>query len=111
MCTGYESSLLDCVDHDDIGMHNCEHAEDAGVECMAQCVESSIRLIPNNDDTETFYSQEDSFSDYYFIKDELSRGRVEVCISGEWRTICSQQWDNLDSSIVCRQLHFSSYGV
>ena len=33
MCAGHESSLLDCMASDDIGIHNCEHSEDAGVRC------------------------------------------------------------------------------
>ena len=33
MCKGNESSLIDCVDDEDIGTHNCEHKEDAGVRC------------------------------------------------------------------------------
>ena len=33
MCEGLESSLLDCVASEDIGTHNCEHSEDAGVRC------------------------------------------------------------------------------
>ena len=33
MCEGHESSLLDCVTSEDIGTHNCEHSEDAGVRC------------------------------------------------------------------------------
>ena len=32
-CTGEEISLLECVDSDDIGAHNCDHSEDAGVRC------------------------------------------------------------------------------
>ena len=33
MCEGHESSLLDCMASEDIGTHNCEHSEDAGVRC------------------------------------------------------------------------------
>ena len=33
LCTGNEDSLLDCVTTDDIGSHNCDHSEDAGVRC------------------------------------------------------------------------------
>lgn len=33
MCDGHESSLFECVASDQIGIHNCEHNEDAGVRC------------------------------------------------------------------------------
>ena len=48
--------------------------------------------------------------DYYFIKDELARGRVEVCIGGRYGTICDNYWDYQDASVVCSQLDFSPYG-
>ena len=33
ICEGHESSLLECVAIDQLGVHNCEHSEDAGVRC------------------------------------------------------------------------------
>ena len=32
VCNGDESSLLDC-EHEPVGVHNCDHSEDAGVRC------------------------------------------------------------------------------
>ena len=33
-CTGNESSLSQCP-HDGIGIHDCDHSEDAGVKCLS----------------------------------------------------------------------------
>ena len=33
MCSGEESSLLECLNDNDIGSHDCSHSEDAGVKC------------------------------------------------------------------------------
>ena len=31
-------------------------------------------------------------------------GRVEICFSGVWGTICSDGWDSRDATVVCREL-------
>ena len=73
---------------------------------LASCSEGDLRLRVGDDD---FFPE--NYGSFYFVKDTLSRGRVEVCIGGRFGTICDGGWNNQDASVVCRQLGFSPYGI
>lgn len=57
--------------------------------CSARCENEDIRLVGG-----------------------INYGRVEVCVAGEWGTICNDRyWDDTDAGVICNQLGFLRYGM
>ncbi|NXN91308.1 DMBT1 protein, partial [Rhinopomastus cyanomelas] len=81
-CTGEEKDLSACQARP-WGQHNCQHVEDASVECSAVSSFAPVRLVGGPGPC---------------------AGRVEVLHDEKWGTVCDEGWDFEDARIVCRQL-------
>lgn len=123
-CNGDEVSLLDCSSNP-LGEHNCDQFSGAGVQCqgksyagfsqylmlsflplIASCGDGDIRICLGTDRNCVV-----SASSQFLIDDRLSVGRVEVCSSGRYGTVCDDVWTDEAASVSCRQLGFSPYGT
>ena len=75
------------------------------------CREGELRLNNLfNTDIENYYRNPTQFPTSFYIKDELSRGKVEVCVGGTWGIVCGDTWNYHSASVACRQLQFSPWG-
>ncbi|XP_069120538.1 scavenger receptor cysteine-rich domain-containing protein DMBT1-like [Argopecten irradians] len=97
-CDGNETRIQECQSSL-WGNENCNHGEDAGVECTDPSLPSippttprpqvSLRLVGGSSN---------------------SSGRLEVYHNGVWGTVCDDDFDSRDVRVACRQLGFSYNG-
>ncbi|XP_030851494.1 deleted in malignant brain tumors 1 protein [Strongylocentrotus purpuratus] len=85
-CRGTEDRLSDCSGGSSWGVHNCSHAEDAGVRCSLTSGNGEVRLVDGPSER---------------------KGRLEIFKDFQWGSVCDDSWDRAASEVVCRQLGFS----
>ncbi|XP_052268670.1 uncharacterized protein LOC127870050 [Dreissena polymorpha] len=84
-CIGNENDISECKSSDWMSPSNCNHIEDASVECKTE-----VRLS----DGPTRYA-----------------GRLEIQNNSVWETVCSDLVDNKTAVVVCRMLGFEGGNI
>ncbi|XP_062913395.1 deleted in malignant brain tumors 1 protein-like [Mobula hypostoma] len=100
-CHSYESTLWQCH-ADPWGKHDCQHNEDAGVECK----ETEIRERSSVKGCEASYVSQAASELPLRLSGSNTNcsGRLEIQFNNIWGTICDDSWDIGDANVACRQL-------
>lgn len=74
------------------------------------CIDGDVRLAVSENIVQYYTGETDYNLQYYDDKNGLRVGRVELCANGTYRTLCFEEWDDTEASVVCGQLGFSTCG-
>ena len=96
-------SIFSCT-HNGIGSHNCDHNDDAGVECgckneiIVSTVVICLLLVVG---VVRLYHNGVTSSSYYY-------GIVQILYNGEWGNICDDfYYDQYEADVICHQLGYT----
>lgn len=108
-CKGDEDSIFDCG-MNELGKHDCEHKEDAGVECYREVPKQPaslpVRLIcPYNKECNNTARKRGPDIDECDPQVHVE-GIVQVYYDDSWQFISADGWDDDDIDVVCGELGY-----
>ncbi|XP_060070823.1 deleted in malignant brain tumors 1 protein-like [Ylistrum balloti] len=105
-CTGTESNLGECPSNN-IGSHNCDHEQDAGVICEPKKSESAAlaraAVIQPNE-----CGDHNPNTRLVGPNDTIGVGFVEVKYNNTWWAVCDDLWNIEAARVVCSSLCFDT---
>ena len=105
----YESRLIDCPY--DSHVADCTHSQDAGVQCVARELHSHRYILNRYLQPSFVFCTVCSHGSIRLRNGSTMSGRVEVCLNGDWGTVCDDGWTAVDANVACGQLGYSRSGM
>nr|XP_022319040.1 uncharacterized protein LOC111121867 isoform X2 [Crassostrea virginica] len=102
-CHGNESSLTNCPSRP-WGDHNCGHAEDAGVIC-----DGAFDVTTRQTTMAPITTTQSTTVSITLVNGDLpSRGRIQLWYKGEKGSVCDDDFDEHDATVICKSLGYRS---
>ena len=107
-CLGNERVLQACTH---LTIDNCGHYEDSGVSCRPAGENYYYTVISTLSQC-TVHTENCTNGQVRLAGgDNALEGRVELCIDGQWGTVCDSSWTASEASVVCGQVGLLGKGL
>lgn len=113
-CIGSEVDLAFCPLNKEWGNETCSHRDDAGVACALTALGNSLvwlwklSVFPwgTHNTVSVLYRISGSQNVRLSGGDDIGHGRLEVFYNGNWGSVCLDQWNQNNTNVVCKMLHY-----